>query len=324
MIAHIAAALVLLSSATCCLAVTYDPLTVLTSEIQTLDLSIHDDARNRDFPVLVYLPKTEQPLPVVIFSHGLGGSRHGCRYLGNHWAARNYVAVFVQHPGSDSAVWKEAPRNERMKALQKAAGGQNYMLRVNDIPKTIDQLTVWNSDKTHPLHTKMDLRQIGMSGHSFGAVTTQAVSGQTAAKGKISFRDPRIKAACAFSPSVPKVGKPEDAFGSVDIPWMLMTGTEDDSPIGNSSAASRLGVYPALPAGGKYEVVFYKARHSAFGQRALPRDGEPINPNHHRAILALSTAFWDAYLLDNAEALEWLNGAGPGTVLEKQDRWQRK
>jgi hypothetical protein len=43
-----------------------------------------------------------------------------------------------------------------------------------------------------------------------------------------------------------------------------------------------------------------------------------------RAILALSTAFWDAWLRDDAAAKAWLDGNGPTTVLEKQDRWQRK
>jgi hypothetical protein len=32
-------------------------------------------------------------------------------------------------------------------------------------------------------------------------------------------------------------------------------------------------------------------------------DDEPHNVNHHRAILALSTAFWDAYLRNDAAAL---------------------
>jgi hypothetical protein len=46
------------------------------------------------------------------------------------------------------------------------------------------------------------------------------------------------------------------------------------------------------------------------------------NPNHHRVILALSTAFWDAYLRGDAQALAWLNGSGPRSVLEAADLWQ--
>jgi len=66
------------------------------------------------------------------------------------------------------------------------------------------------------------------------------------------------------------------------------------------------------------------AEHSSFSDRSLPGDTGKRNPNHHRAILALSTAFWDAYLQGNAAAKDWLDGDGPRSVLEKQDRWQPK
>ncbi len=317
-------ALTLLCSAGSSPAANYDPLTAEVPEVHTLDLIIRDDARKRSLPVLLYLPASGKPAPVVIFSHGLGGSRHGSSYLGKHWAKRGYAAVFVQHPGSDQSVWADTPPRERMNALKKAAGSQDYLLRVKDIPRLIDQLTEWNAEEAHPLYGKLELNRIGMSGHSFGAVTTQAVSGQSAANGRISSRDPRIKATCAFSPSIPRTGTPEEAFKTVDIPWLLMTGTEDDSMIGGAGAASRLKVYPALPAGRKYELVLYKAEHAAFTERSLPGDQESRNPNHHRAVLALSTAFWDACLKDDPAALEWLNGDGPRTALEQQDRWQHK
>jgi len=127
-----------------------------------------------------------------------------------------------------------------------------------------------------------------------------------------------------FSPSRPKRGTPEKAFGGVAIPWMLMTGTRDVSTIGEGSLDSRLAVYPALPPGGKYELVLDGARHSAFTDRILPGDNEQRNPNHHRVILALSTAFWDAYLKNDPAARAWLDGDGPRSILEEKDRWQRK
>ena len=54
----------------------------------------------------------------------------------------------------------------------------------------------------------------------------------------------------------------------------------------------------------------------------MPGDREPRKPNHHRVILALSTAFWDAYLRGDAAALAWLTGAGPRSVMEPADQWQ--
>ncbi len=48
------------------------------------------------------------------------------------------------------------------------------------------------------------------------------------------------------------------------------------------------------------------------------------NPNHHKAIKALSTAFWEAYLKDSKPARSWLDSKSPSTILEPGDLWQRK
>ena len=92
-------------------------------------------------------------------------------------------------------------------------------------------------------------------------------------------------------------------------------------PIG---ARVTLAVFPALPPGGKYELVLDGAEHSAFSEQGLRRNEASRNPNHHRAILALSTAFWDAWLREDAAARAWLDGDDARSVLEKGDRWQRK
>ncbi|MFH1706315.1 MAG: dienelactone hydrolase [Planctomycetota bacterium] len=303
----------------------YDPLAVPDGfEPVTLDLTVDDTARTRTIPVLVYLPAVKDPASVVMFSHGLGGSREGCAYLGRHWSGRGYVAVFIQHPGSDTSVWKDKPIGRRMAAMREAANAQNFLLRVKDVPAVLNQLEAWSKTEGHGLMGRLDMSRVGMSGHSFGAVTTQAVSGQTAAGGNISVTDPRIKAAIMFSPSSPRQGDPVQAFANVKIPWMLMTGTNDVSPIGDQDVASRLAVFPALLPGGKYELVLDGAAHSAFADRGLPGDAGKRNPNHHRVILALSTAFWDAYLKNDAAAQTWLDGTGPSTVMEPADRWQIK
>jgi len=302
----------------------YDPLSApAASAIRHTDFTVRDQARQRDIPLRVYLPSGEAPAPVALFSHGLGGTRQGSAYLGKHWAARGYVAVFLQHPGSDDSVWKDQPSARRMEAMNQAASGPNFRLRVQDVPAVLNQLEAWDKAEGHALSGRLDLTGVGMSGHSFGAVTTQAVSGQSFAGRGAVFTDPRIKAALAFSPSSPRGGgDPKAAFGSVKIPWMLMTGTKDVAPIGGADVASRLAVYPALPPGDKYELVLHDAEHSAFTERALPGERGTRNPNHHRAILALSTAFWDTYLRQDAAARAWLRGDGPRAVLEERDRWQ--
>jgi predicted dienelactone hydrolase len=301
----------------------YDPLRIEGPGPESRDFTVHDAERSRDLPIRVFFPATSRPAPVVLFSHGLGGSRQGYSYLARHWARRGYVVVYLQHPGSDDGVWKDLPPAKRMAALQKAAGLDNFMLRVKDVPSALDQLERWNKTGGHALAGRLDLDHIGMSGHSFGAVTTQAVSGQTFPLGG-RFTDRRIKAAVAMSPSAPRRGDPKRAFAEVSIPWLLLTGTEDKAAIGKVDVPSRLSVFPALPPGGKYELVLDKAEHSAFSDRPLPGDVEPRNPNHHRAILALTTAFWDAHLRRDPAARSWLDRGGPSRLLGAHDRWQAK
>lgn len=306
----------------------YDPLRVSKdADVRVSDFTVSDAKRNRELPIRVYLPPKEQgadAAPVVVFSHGLGGTREGSPFLGKHWAARGYVAVFVQHPGSDDSVWKGLPLAKRMAAMQEAASAKNLILRMQDVPAVLDQLAKWNDEPTHALAGRLNSQRVGMSGHSFGAQTTQAISGQTFGLVGQPLAESRIKAAIIMSPSLPARGDVKAAFAKVKLPWMLMTGTLDGGAIGNQTPETRRGVFPLLPPGDKFELVLDKAEHSVFTERPLPGEKEPRNPNHHRVILALSTAFWDAYLRDDQAAKQWLTGNGPRSVLAAEDVWQQK
>lgn len=304
----------------------YDPLDIGASPAKPIvvDDEVVDDARDRTIPVRIYLPAgLDEPAAVLLFSHGLGGARDNNPYLARHWTARGYVCVFLQHPGSDESVWKDKRLGERMVALKKAASMKNFAARVDDVKRVLDQLETWEHQPDHRLHGKLDLKRIGMSGHSFGARTTQAVSGQSFPLIRQKYTDKRIKAAVAFSPSAVKRGDNGRAFQSVAIPWMLMTGTHDESMISDERPEQRTKVYPALPDSiDKYELVLHDAEHSAFSDRRLPGDRKQRNPNHHRVILALTTAFWDAHLKDDRAAYAWLHGKGARSIIESKDRWQ--
>jgi predicted dienelactone hydrolase len=301
----------------------YDPLRVDDGQAPTLALTIADDERGRSIPVRVYLPKSTAPSPVIVWSHGLGGSRDNSPYLGTHWSRRGYVCVFLQHAGSDEAVWRDVPLRERMTALRAAASLDNFRLRCDDVKATLDQLARWHADDKHELHGRLDLDRVGMTGHSFGAQTTQAVAGQSAPLLGARYTDPRIDAALPMSPAPPARGDVRKAFADVRIPWLLMTGTHDGSPIGDRKPEERLQVYPALPATvDRYELVLHEAEHSAFGEGPLPGESKARKPSHHRSILALSTAFWDCHLRGDAAARNWLHGDGPRQVLDAEDRWQ--
>lgn len=321
---------------------TYDPLAVdSNAKVETLLFEIEyksqsrqlfrseSSTESRQVPVKVYLP-SKLPAPVVLFSHGLGGSREGFKHGGEHWARRGYVAVFLQHPGSDESVWKSKGLGQRMNSMREAASAQNLMLRIDDVKAVIDYLEKVQRDDSDVtgvakrLANQLDLKHLGMSGHSFGAITTQMVSGQSPIVGSQQPTDPRITAAVVLSPSQPKIGQPDKYFSKVAIPWLLMTGTKDESPIGDQSAESRLKVYPALPAGSKYQVVFYGGTHSFLGERNGITNNAGEQTSHAKATVALSTAFWDAYLMNDPAARQWLDGDGPKKILAEKDVWQTK
>jgi len=280
------------------------------AQVQTRLFDPVDAKRNRKVPLKVYLPATTEPCPVVLFSHGLGGSRNNNAYLGNYWAGHGYVAVFMQHPGSDESVWKNAERNRRFAALRSAASARAALDRLSDVKFVIDQLERWSRAKGHPLAGRLDLEHIGMCGHSFGAVTTLGVMGRKHAFNR-SYADPRIDAFLPMSPQPGKWPSPEKAFGHIQAPVLCMTGTRDSSPLDSSmKPETRRKVYQALPPGDKYQLVLEGAEHSAFGDHAVSRR-QRRNPRYHPAIQKLSTRFWDAYLKGDAKARAWLQSDAP-------------
>jgi predicted dienelactone hydrolase len=299
----------------------YDPTTTSEKVIVTdLEFTYGDD---NVVPVRIYMPESDSPSPIILNSHGLGGSRENSSYLGNHWAGRGYAVVFMQHVGSDEAVWKDTNRWDRLRKLKSAITPKTFNRRMADVPATLDQLQKWNSPGGK-FAGKFDLERIGMCGHSYGAVTTQALSGQSYNRRGQAFTDVRIKAALPMSPSPPRHGNDGDTFGKVEIPWLLMTGTKDESIVASTTAEDRQKVFQQLPESGHaYHLVLNDAKHMAFSDRTLTNESHR-NKNHHKAILALSSAFWDTYLRGDEAAKKWLRGENAKSVLESKDKWEKK
>jgi hypothetical protein len=124
-----------------------------------------------------------------------------------------------------------------------------------------------------------------------------------------------------MSPGPPAIGDPATAFGDIRIPCLLMTGTQDGSPIGNQTPGNRLKVFPHLRKAPAWQVVFDGAAHMDFGQRTLKGDAIK-DTRYHKAILALTTAFWDSTLQSKAAATSWLNGKDARSILHPKDVWQ--
>ncbi len=295
------------------------------AETKVVDLEPIDANRNREVPVRVYLPVERDAKPVILFSHGLGGSRINNAYLATYWCEAGYVCVFMQHHGSDTDVLREAKPLQRRQALLDAVGPQTFIDRNADVSFVINQLEAWNKDSESPLYRRCDLDHIGMCGHSYGAVTTISVADRKFPLGK-SFHEPRIDAFFAMSPQTSEGMKASEAFGSIRSPVLCMTGTQDDSPINSKlTPESRREVYNAMPPGDKYQLVFEGGQHYTFsdvpGLRKQDRQS-----NHHAAIQKVSLSFWNAYLKGLPEEKAWLQSSSVRTdcSLAEKDVWEWK
>ncbi|MFY9823361.1 MAG: acetylhydrolase [Thermoanaerobaculia bacterium] len=292
--------------------------------VATVSYDWTDSTRNRKVPVKIYYPEKGQgPFPVIVFSHGLGGSRNGYEYLGRHWASHGYVSVHVQHLGSDDAVWRESERPARNLA-QAAADPRIALERPQDVHFALDRVTAMNHEDT-PLKGRLDLREIGMAGHSFGAWTTLAVAGQRLGfRQETSLADPRVKAAIAMSAPTPRRGDLDRAYGKINLPVLHMTGTLDDSPIGDTKAAERRIPFDHIQAPGQYLVTFQGGDHMIFaGARRRAGKGEK-DPRFRDLILQGTTAFWDAYLKGDATAKSWLAQGGYAAALGADGKLEMK
>lgn len=299
-----------------------------TFAVASVKYDWQDEKRDRKVPVKIYYPETGKgPFPVIIFSHGLGGSRDGYEYLGQYWASHGYVSVHLQHIGSDSSLIQGVPPVEMMEKLRDAiANPQNAINRPIDVIFAIDEVMKLNREDP-VFKNRLDLKRIGMAGHSFGAFTTQAVIGEifTGLTGRqVSTNDARIKAAISMSPFVPLLKDEYDtAFTKVKIPSFYMTGSLDNSPIGETKAEDRRIPFDHAKNADEFLLIFKGGDHMVFSGR-LRRQVLEKDPVFQKLICQSSTAFWDAYLRDDGRAKKWLMGDGFQSDLGGEGTFEEK
>lgn len=266
--------------------------------------------RDRKVPILVRLPASLEPAPVVIVSHGLGGSREGLAYLGEGLAAAGYVALHLQHAGSDTAIWQGA-FDVRAAMSQAVMNPRAALDRLYDVAFALDELA------RHPaLATRADLARAGIAGHSFGAWTASHMLGERLPLAGFGPRlpDARLRAGVALSP-VPPIGiDPATAYAGVASPMLHVTGTEDRGMQAPDWSARTAGY--RLSSGPAALAVLAGANHAAFAGEAAA--GPYWNdPAYHVRAARLAVLFLDAVLRDSDDARKTLLR---GDFLAQDDR----
>jgi len=264
-----------------------------------------DAVRARQLPLKIYYPPQERAggYPVVIFSHGSGGSKDGYSYLGRFWAENGYIVIHVTHleygrikiqSGKMLVSGSWVPIPEWAKEQMSSNPPENWIVknRALDISFIIDSLPEIE-EMVPELRGRMDRTRIGVAGHSEGASTVMAVAGavlQFPAWETRTFGDPRVKAFIAMGPWTPgEGGFFVDSWVSVTRPILIMAGSKERTN-GGTPKDPMLQILRHMPSGGKFHVTVTGANHSDFGDDGL--EGAPW----HDFIERVGLAFWDTAL----------------------------
>jgi predicted dienelactone hydrolase len=276
-----------------------------------------DERRGRELPWRLRRPAEPGPWPLVVYSHGLGGSRDGGDAWGDAWRDAGIAVLHLQHAGSDSTVLRGGAQ-----ALRAAATPAQLVQRALDLRFAIDEVER-RARAGEALWRELLAAAVGVAGHSFGAMTTQALAGQRYPV-PTDLADPRPRAFVALSPSSART-RP-DAFAGITRPFLVITGSLDGDPFGSyDTGEPRERVYHGLPPGQRALLWLDGADHMTFaGNRerrirlqrqrvALEREAA-----HHALVARLTGHWWRARLLGDERALAALRAP---TGLGPQDRF---
>lgn len=275
-----------------------------------------DPARaGRIVPYKIYtpepLPGDPDLFPVIIWSHGLGGTRDGAGFISRYVAAHGYVIVHIQHVGTDSILWDGKPGHPWTHIRAAKIPRKTVLNRYRDVPFAVARLRAMAAAGTLP---QADMNNLGMSGHSFGALTTQIMAGQRIAKGSRHYdlHLPDFRAGILYSP-VPGRVPPKDpdlVYGGIRMPLLHFTGTDDESPVESFGMERRLMIAAHAGRDDQMVVILKDGDHMVFNGSRGGLGDNPLRDRHEEVIKVVSLAWWDWYLKGDTAARDWLMGAG--------------
>lgn len=287
------------------------------------EIIIKDSWRNREIPLKIYYPKEDGVFPLIIFSHGVGGSKNSFSYLSRFWASCGYVCIHPTHLGSDVSVLQKIGLQA---LLELTNNPELYSERPHDISFIIDCLEEIEQQLPQ-LAGKINRDIIAVSGHSYGAYTTMLLAGsviEMAAGEEESFPDDRIGFFLGISPQGTKrLGLTKNSWHKINAPMMLVSGAKDQGWEGKP-ASWRMEAFKYMPPGNKYHLMVEGANHFSFDlqpkiakhidlktkQKNVMREKQLFEFDQNSRIKiylkSASIAFWDAYLKQKSSGKEYL------------------
>lgn len=276
----------------------------------------HEDLefqRTADWKLMVRITwpgtETDEPLPVIVFSHGAGGSHTTYEPLATHWASHGYVVMQPRHGDSLSLLGREKLKDvtAAMRELVSDRNlGQHSMTRADDIKFILDHFEEIET-RIPKLKGRLDESRIGMGGHSFGAHTTAMIGGiRLRFQNAEAYTDDRPLALLMISPQGVDNMRDERAWDSIQRPAMVITGSQDRGRKGQD-VSWRLEAWEGLASQLKYLAFIEGAAHS-FGGIAgtwYPGSGPKV-PDHVYYIKSATLAFWDSQLKEDKNASRFL------------------
>jgi predicted dienelactone hydrolase len=239
--------------------------------------------------------------PLIVFSHGNGGTRHQNTFWCDYLASHGYVIVSADHTANARVtIIKGKPILYQIDQRQNSA-----IDRPKDMSFLLDQMTLWNGGGDSRFSGKLDLSKVTAAGMSFGSMTAIIVADQ----------DSRFKAVLAMS------GAPAE-HKNLTVPTLLMLGTEDMTIKAEGNA--RVRAIHAAHTGPSYLLEMKNGGHYSFtdmfklnknfgdgiGSGKRLATGEPLTytsmEKTYQIINAYSVAFLGAYVKGEREYLPFL------------------
>jgi len=270
--------------------------------VRTVDLVLDDPLHPRDVPLRIHYPEgIGGPRPLVVYSHGSGCGPANYDRITRHWAAMGYVVIAPTHlDGLENAP---VPTPDEYPAL--------LSRRIRDASFVLDALGRIEAELDAP--GLVDRERVAIGGHSYGGMISQIKVGMPLEPGSYVYpgqpADARFRAAVVMSGVGQMPVFTADAFDALTGPVIATGGTLDVGNVGTGEIFPwqwRVAAYDLAPPGDKYRVVLDEGDHYLGGLICRADRGGPDDPEGVAILQATTTAFLDAYVLDDAAARTYL------------------